>query len=238
LNQNKILGVIPARGGSEGVHRKNIKLLCNKPLIAYTIEEAAKSKLIDKLIISTDDLEIAEISKDYGGNVPFIRPKELASNTARAVGVIKHAVDEMERIDDVIYSQIVYLEPPNPLRVAEDIDNCIDLFLEHKPSSVVSVQEANQFHPILMKKIEKGLLKPLCMDEPEGIPRQQIKPKCYMRNGAVYVFSRENILKGVTYGDHVIPYIMPLERSVCIDDLMDWYVAEAWIKASKNEIKT
>jgi CMP-N-acetylneuraminic acid synthetase len=109
--------------------------------------------------------------------------------------------------------------------------------MKEEPDSVVSVQEANQFHPILMKKIEDGRLKPIWKDEPEGVPRQQYNPTGYMRNGAVYVFRRELIMNGFLYGEDILPYIMPLERSVCIDDMMDWYVAEAWMNHNNNNIK-
>jgi CMP-N,N'-diacetyllegionaminic acid synthase len=235
INDMNILGVIPARGGSKGVLGKNIKLLNGKPLIEYTIIVGKESRYIDQLIVSTDSEEIAEISKKLSSNVPFIRPENLASDTAKAIGVIQHAILAMEEIDKKQYDLIVYLEPPNPLRIAQDIDNCIELFEKHKPDSVVSVQEANQFHPILMKKIISNRLKPLWKDEPEGIPRQLYDPTAYMRNGAVYVFKRDIILDGRMYGDEILPYIMPIERSVCIDDMMDWYVAEAWMKHGQQQ---
>ncbi|WP_189628608.1 acylneuraminate cytidylyltransferase family protein [Roseivirga thermotolerans] len=226
----KLLGLIPARGGSKGVPGKNIKDLNGKPLISYTIDAAKSTDKLDRLIVSTDSEEIATVCKELGAEVPFIRPDHLATDTARAIGVIQHALEFAEEQDGCVYDLVVYLEPPNPLRLSKDIDNCIDLFFEKNPDSVVSVQEANQFHPILMKKIENGLLKPIWRNEPEGVPRQLYDPTAYMRNGAVYIFRREHIKKGVMYGEDIVPYVMPIERSVCIDDMMDWYVAEAWIK--------
>ena len=142
----------------------------------------------------------------------------------------------MEELDGVTYDIVVYLEPPNPLRLSEDIDTCIDLFIRNQPDCVVSVQEVNQFHPILMKRIENNRLKPIWKVEPEGVPRQLYNPTAYMRNGAVYVFGKELIMNGILYGKEILPYIMPLERSVCIDDMMDWFVAEAWMK-SRDEVK-
>jgi len=233
INNTKILGLIPARGGSKGVPGKNIKLLFGKPLIVYTIEAAKKSAYLDRLIVSTDSPEIARIAKESGAEVPFIRPAELANDTSKAIGVLKHALEFMETLDKTKYPLITYLEPPSPLRIAGDIDACIELFANGDGDSAVSVQEANQFHPILMKKIENGLLKPIWKEEPEGTPRQHFSPKAYMRNGAVYVFRRENIMASLMYGKKIIPYVMPLERSVCIDDMMDWYVAEAWMKYNK-----
>jgi CMP-N,N'-diacetyllegionaminic acid synthase len=234
INGKKVLGLIPARGGSKGVPKKNIKSLLGKPLIQYTVDSAKESKYIDHLIVSTDSEEIAKVCKDIPVDVPFIRPDYLASDTAKAIGVIQHAITTMEEIDGVIYDLVVYLEPPNPLRLVNDIDKCIDLFEKDLPDCVVSVQEANQFHPILMKQIKDGRLQPIWKDEPEGVPRQLYDPTAYMRNGAVYVFRKELIMDGILYGKDVLPYIMPIERSVCIDDMMDWYVAEAWMKM-KNE---
>ena len=234
INGKNVLGLIPARGGSKGVPKKNIKSLMGKPLIEYTVEAGKQSKYIDHLIVSTDSEEISKVCKKIPVDVPFIRPDYLASDSAKAIGVIQHAITTMEKIDGIIYDLVVYLEPPNPLRLVEDIDNCLDLFEENKPDSVVSVQEANQFHPILMKQIKDGRIQPIWKDEPEGVPRQLYEPTAYMRNGAVYVFKREHIMDGVMYGNNVLPYVMPIERSVCIDDMMDWYVAEAWMNNSLN----
>lgn len=235
INRKNILGLIPARGGSKGVPKKNIKDLMGKPLIEYTAEAAKKSKYIDHLIVSTDSEEIAEVCRSIHLDVPFIRPDYLASDSAKAIGVIQHAITTMEEIDGVTYDLVVYLEPPNPLRLVDDIDTCLDLFEEHQPDCVVTVQEANQFHPILMKKIEGDRLQPIWKDEPEGVPRQLYSPTAYMRNGAVYVFRKELIMEGILYGKEILPYVMPVDRSVCIDDMMDWYVAEAWMKKNKEK---
>lgn len=228
----EILTIIPARGGSKGVPNKNIKNLNGKPLIAYTIEAAKKSKYINKLIVSTDDIKIAEISKDFGASIPFIRPAKFASDSAKAIEVVKHALIATEKQDNKVYDIILYLEPPSPFKTVEDIDNCLELFFKTNPSSVVSVNEANQYHPILMKKIEKGNLKPIWKDEPEGVPRQEYSPTCYMRNGAIYVLKRENILNNIFYGKNIVPFIMPHERSICIDSVLDWYSAEAMINSN------
>lgn len=232
-----ILTIIPARGGSKGVPRKNIKALGGKPLIAYTIETAKQSKYVGRLIVSTDDQEIADISESFGADVPFLRPAEFATDKAKAIGVVKHALLEMEKLDGREYPTVVYLEPPAPFKIAEDIDQSIELFFIHDPGSVVSVFKANQFHPILMKQIIDGQLKPIWKEEPEGVPRQLYQPTCYMRNGAVYVIKKENILRGIFYGDPVIPYVMPEERSICIDGMLDWYAAEAIIMARSEEKK-
>ncbi len=226
INPEEILTIIPARGGSKGVPRKNIRELGGKPLIAYTIEVALSSKYINRLIVSTDDEEIADISQKWGADVPFIRPQELANDTAKAIDVVQHALKEMEKLDKCEYSTIVYLEPPSPFRCVEDIDICIESFYDNTVSSVVSVYEANHFHPMSIKKIEGGFLKPFYKDIPEGTPRQLFSPKAYVLNGAVYVIKNNNIMAGIFYGDRIFPYIMPNERSICIDTMMDWYSAE------------
>jgi len=230
IRSDDILTIIPARGGSKGVARKNIRKLGEKPLISYTIEAALASRYIDRLIVSTDDEEIADVSRNFGADVPFIRPEELSTDTAKAIEVVKHSILETEKLDNRKYPVIVYLEPPAPFKTSKDIDACIELFFEKNPASVVSINEANQFHPILMKKIENGHLKPICFNEPEGVPRQMYEPTAYMRNGAVYVLKKDNILKDIFYGEPILPYIMPNERSICIDSMLDWYAAEAMIK--------
>jgi CMP-N-acetylneuraminic acid synthetase len=237
IRSKNILAIIPARGGSKGVPRKNIRELGGKPLIAHTIEAAIASSYIDKLIVSTDDKEISETSHKWGADVPFLRPAELATDTAKAIEVVKHALLEMENLNDQEYPVIVYLEPPAPFKTTKDIDACIELFFEQTPSSVVSVNEANQFHPILMKKIENGYLEPICFNEPEGVPRQLYEPTAYMRNGAIYVIKRENILNNIFYGNPIVPYIMPYERSICIDSELDWYAAKAMVETNSNEEK-
>jgi CMP-N-acetylneuraminic acid synthetase len=235
IQSENILAVIPARGGSKGVTKKNIRKLGGKPLIAYTIQAALGSRYIKRFIVSTDDKEIAEISNKWGADVPYLRPPDLATDTTKAITVVKHALLEMEKIDNKEYSVIVYLEPPAPFKTSEDIDASIKLFFKHNPASVVSVNEANQFHPILMKKIVDNRLKPIWKNEPEGVPRQMYKPTNYMRNGAVYILKKENILNNIFYGDPILPYIMPDDRSICIDSMLDWYTAEAMIRSKTEE---
>lgn len=228
--KHEILGVIPARGGSKGILHKNIRDMRGKPLIAHTIEKAKQSRYIDRLIVSTDDPKIADVARSYGAEVPFLRPAELASDSSRAIDAIKHALETMEDLDCKRYEYIIYLEPTSPNRSVEDIDNATDLFLHSDADSLASVVEATQYHPILMKTIENGYLKPIYKDEPEGMPRQEYTPRAYMRNGAVYIFRRKNVLQRILWGQTILPYVMPIERSACIDDMNDWYLAEIWMQ--------
>ena len=234
IRPEDILTIIPARGGSKGVPRKNIRRLSGKPLIAYTIESALSSKYIDRVIVSTEDEEIAKISEKCGADVPFIRPPELSTDTAKSIDVVKHAIIEMENFLKKKYSVIIFLEPPAPFRTNYDIDNCIDLFYKNTPGSVVSICEGNKYHPNLMKKIEDNYLIPYDKTNyAEGTPRQLLKPTVYMINGCIYVIQRDNVMDGDFYGEPILPYIMPYERSINIDTLLDWHTAEALINSQK-----
>lgn len=229
--KKRVLGIIPARGGSKGIPNKNIKQFLDKPLIAHTIINAKKCTTIDKLIVSTDSQAIADVAISFGANVPFLRPLDIATDTTRAIEVIKHTIIEMEKIDNTVYEYIVYLEPTSPNRSVDDINNAINLFIQNGDSdSLASVFEVSQYHPILMKKIVENRLVSFCIDEPEGMPRQLYSPKAFMRNGAVYIFKRSNILNNRMWGEKILPYIMPPERSSCIDDMNDWILAEYWMK--------
>jgi CMP-N-acetylneuraminic acid synthetase len=224
----KILGLIPARGGSKGVPGKNIRDLAGKPVIAYSIESALEMKdLFYRILVSTDDTEIAGISKEYGAEVPFLRPSELADDLAPMKGVIKHAIEFIEKQDNVVLDYVCLLQAADPLRKPEDIKNAIELALNNECDSVISVVQVYATHPIIMKKIENGYLESFCIEEKEGTRRQDYKPDAYMRNGAVYVIKRNTVIeKDSIWGEKIIPYIMPEERSLGIDSETDFKVIE------------
>lgn len=185
-----MIAIIPARGGSKGLPGKNIKEMCDKPLIAYTIEAALKSKSIDHVILSTDDEEIAAVAKKYGAEVPFMRPAELASDTAMAVDNYIYTIGRLEKEWNTKIDSFVVLQPTSPLRIAEDIDGAVELFNARNADSVVTyVKEA---HPIFWhKKIDENNK---LEDIFEGtIANRQELPITYYPNGAVYVFSTEMI---------------------------------------------
>ena len=225
----KIIGIIPARGGSKGLPRKNILPLLGKPLIAWTIEQAHASKYLDKVIISTDDDEIAEISKQYGAQVPFMRPQELASDTAKSDDVMSHAIEWLES-KGMFYDLIVKLQPTSPNRSSEDIDNAIELLFEKNARSVVSICEAQylpQWSNILP---EDGCLKDFMSRDIVNSNRQEF-PTYYRLNGAVYLaycyFLKTN---GSFLGAGSYAYIMPRERSIDIDDEIDFKFAECLLE--------
>jgi CMP-N,N'-diacetyllegionaminic acid synthase len=224
----KILAIIPARGGSKGVPRKNIRALGGKPLIAHTIESAIQSA-IDDVIVSTDDNEIAEIAVKYGAVVPFFRDAHLASDSAKSIDVAIDALVKMENINNCIYEVILFLQPTTPFRNASDIINSLALFAGHTDvDSVISVVDVESFHPARMKYIENGLLvdPPFC-EVQENQNRQELT-QLYIRNGAIYLTRRETLLKGSFKGEKSLAYIMPLVRSSNIDTIDDFEYAE-WI---------
>ena len=178
--EQTFLAIIPARGGSKGVPRKNIKELAGKPLIAWTIEEAKKSKYIDRLILSSEDDEIIEVAKKYGCEVPFKRPLELAQDDTPGIGPVLHAIEQCPG-----YDYVVLLQPTSPLRTVGDIDGCIEKLLENNADFCVSVTEPDK-SPYWMYTEENDKLVPLLSQE-KLVPRRQDLPKVYALNGAVYV---------------------------------------------------
>ncbi len=226
----KILAIIPARGGSERVPRKNIKLLSDKPLIAYTIEAALKSKYLDRTVVSTDDKEIARISKKYGAEI-IKRPKKLAEDHITKEQVTEHTVRYLKRYKNYKPDIIIYLQPTAPFRNTDDIDNAVSLFLENKAKSLVSVSE---YSPYWCLKIEKKYLRPFFSWKYFKM-RSQDLPKSYIPNGAIFISTPQVLQKYKSfYCNPILPYIMPKERSIDIDSQLDLMLAEEIIKNAKN----
>ena len=229
-----VLGIIPARGGSKGIHKKNIKLLGNKPLIAYTIEAGKKSK-IDELIVSTDDGEIAELSKKLGVKVPFLRPKGLSNDFSNSIDVAIHGLKEMEKITNSFFDYVIYLQPTTPFRNSRDINNCLDIINENKNiNSVISVVNVGSYHPARMKYIEKNLLiDPDFCETKENQNRQELIPM-FIRNGAIYLTKRETLFSRSFKGISSYAYEMPHERSINIDTHHDLDYASWQLNKEKN----
>lgn len=216
----RCLAVIPARGGSKGVPGKNIRLLAGKPLIAWTIEAAKRSKYITTTIVSTDDEEISTVAIEYGAEVPFIRPAHLAEDDTPGVAPILHA---LEQCPD--YDYVVVLQPTSPLRTAEDIDGTIEKMFKNDGDFCVSVAEAAQ-SPYWMYTLNKDdVMQPL-IDSPLVVRRQEL-PKAYILNGAVYVAKVEELKKTESFiTSETVAYEMPEERSFDIDLEKDFLVCE------------
>jgi N-acylneuraminate cytidylyltransferase len=219
----KIVAIIPARGGSKGVSKKNIKHLQGKPLISYSIGHAKKSKYINKVVVSTEDKEIAEISREYGAEI-IERPEELAKDESPTINAIFHALEVLKE-QNYTPDVVILLQPTSPLCNAEDIDNAAELFLNVDCESVVSVCEV-EHPPHWCFEIEEGYLKSLFGDEYLMMRRQDLKG-VYMPNGAIYISTPQTLYKCESFFcNHTIPYIMPTRRSIDIDTKIDFMLAE------------
>lgn len=217
----KVLGVIPARGGSKGVPRKNIRIVGGKPLIAWTIEQAQKSRYIDRLIVSSEDPEIIRVAQQWGCEAPFVRPKELAADNTPGIAPVFDALDRVAG-----YEWVVLLQPTSPLRAVSDIDGCLELCAARKANSCVSVSATNH-HPYLVYALNPdGYLKPY-VKTLEPVARRQELPAAYVLNGAVYAALcswLRNMKEFVN--DETVGFVMPSERSLDIDTPLDIEIAE------------
>lgn len=231
-----VLAVIPARGGSKGVPRKNIREVGGKPLIAYSIEAALAVKdIFHRIIVSTDDVEIAEIAKSYGADVPFMRPENLGSDKMPMVPVLQHAVQFVEKQDQVKIDWVFLLQPTAPLRTGEDIRAAVDLAANGTADSVISVVQVFAVHPILMKRIDGNRLLPFCIEEKEGTRRQDYQPAAYMRNGSIYLTKRDVLMEsGSIWGHEICPYVMPEDRSLNIDSEFDLKLVDMVLSERNN----
>jgi len=226
-----ILGLIPARGGSKGLPRKNIKPLLGKPLIAWTIEQALASEYLDKVIVSTDEKEIADISKKYGAEVPFMRPKELAKDNAKGIDVVLHVIDWFMKNDKLKqFDLLMLLQPTSPLRTTEDIDKTIEYLFSKEAKAIVSVCEVDH-HPLWSNTLpEDGCMKNFIRQEIVNKNRQELAV-FYRLNGAIYLAYCDYIKEQKSFfGEKTFAYIMPKERSIDIDNEIDFKLAEILIK--------
>jgi len=224
IDGRKVLAVVPARGGSKGVPDKNIRMLGNKPLIAWTLQAATKSRYIDTCIVSTDSAKIAEIAVQWGGKVPFLRPAELAQDNTPGIEPVLHALQNLPG-----YDLVVLLQPTSPFRITDDIDGCIEKLVDSKASSCVSVAMAHP-SPYWMYTIQSnGRMQPLLETQQQYLTRQSL-PEVYVLNGAVYVAEQESLQKNRSFlHSDTAAYIMPSERSLDIDTMHDFELAEMQI---------
>ena len=222
----EILAVIPARGGSQAVPGKNIRPLSGKPLLAYAIEEAHMSRHVTRTILSTDDEAIATVGRDYGVEIPFMRPPELAKNDTPSLSPHVHLLDWLRDNEDYDPDYTILLQPPSPFRTAQHIDDAIETFLSTpEAKSLVSITNAD-YHPHWMKVIDGSWLVPFMPDAPSASARQQL-PDVYRPNGAIYIQSPETLRgPGAYYATPTLPFFMAREDSLNIDDEYDFHLAE------------
>lgn len=233
-NSSRILALIPARGGSKRLPRKNVLDLRGKPLIAWTIEAALHCSAIDEVCVSTDDPEILDVSRKYGAKVPFVRPAGLAADTATSVQVAEHALAYYECVKRIPYDILIFLQPTSPLRTAGDIEGALALYFEKNARNVVSVCETDH-SPLWCNTLPpNGSLKGFLRPDLKKV-RSQDLPTYYRVNGSIYIidtgeFRREKefFLEGDAYA-----YVMPKERSIDIDNSMDLLIAETLMDSAK-----
>ncbi len=224
-----ILGLIPARGSSKGLPRKNIKLLLGKPLIAWTIERAKECKYFDRVIVTTDDEEIARIAKEYRAEVPFLRPNILASDVSPAIDTILHALNYL-RANGETFDYIAWLEPTSPLRDRHDFNSGIEVLInnETRADSLVSVGKIALEHPFMVKKIDKnGYMSPFCVTDEKLVGRRQDLPPAYFPYGVLYLSKVHTLNKDeVFYQKRAISYPIQRWQNFEIDDEIDFFTVE------------
>lgn len=211
-----IIALIPARGGSKGIAKKNLALISEKPLIAFSINAAKKSSLIDRVIVSSDDQEVIKVSNTFGAETPFVRPSNLAKDNSKMIDVLKHTVNFFNESRENIEA-IVLLQPTSPLRTEIHIDEAIKKFKSTNASSVVSVVEVpHQYNPYSVLQLnQNGELNSF---RKRSYSRRQDKPKFFARNGpAILVLKPQLILQNELYGPKSVPYFMNLKESLDID---------------------
>lgn len=229
IDGKTILAIIPARGGSKGLARKNIRELNGKPLIAYTIEEAIKSEYIDRIVVTTEDSEIAKVSMEYGAEVPFMRPDNLARDDTPGIAPIIHCVEWL-RDNEGYYTDYVYqLQCTLPLRTVKHIDNAMEVINKTDSDTVVSVCKC-EHSPYWMKRIEDGKLVDF-LDSDINNKRRQELPTIYRLNGAIHIAKTDIFLNNRDwYTDCTIPYLMDKISSIDIDDIYDFKFVEFLLK--------
>jgi CMP-N,N'-diacetyllegionaminic acid synthase len=229
----KIIALIPARGGSKGIPRKNIIPVCGKPLIAYSIEAAIASKSFDRVIVSTDDTEIAEVSKKFGAEIPFMRPDAASDDIAPAIAVLVHALEWLKTNEGFKPDAVAYLQPTSPLRTAKHLEEAVKLFQNNpEADTLVSVVEPpHNFNPIKLMKEENNYLVPFMEGQGTTVLTKNDLPKVLARNGpAILICSSKVILeKKQLYGEKTLPYLMQMDESVDIDYPQDLDLAEFYL---------
>ena len=224
-----LMCLIPARKGSKGVKGKNKRMLGGRPLVSWSLELACEaSDMFSEIVLSTDDPEIAAIGENMGVSVPFMRPPGLAADSSKTIDVVKHAL-AFYRAKEQHFDAVMILQPTTPFRALIDIEKAIQIFSDKRPDSVISVVQTESHHPILMKQItDQGYLTDFFQKEPEGTRRQDYRPRAFLRNGCIYLTDVRVIdEKTSLWGDTVVPYIMPEQRSINIDSELDFKICEA-----------
>jgi CMP-N,N'-diacetyllegionaminic acid synthase len=237
VSDARILALIPARGGSKGIPRKNLAIIGGHPLIVHTILTAKASGRLTRIVVSTDDRDISEVARQYGADVPFVRPPELSTDHAKSADVVLHALRALEEQDERRYDVICLLEPTSPLRTIADINGALDMLASSDADAVVSVYRVEAPHPIKTLQIDGNRIGPFMPDRwRPNLTRQELPP-VYAVNGAVYCIRRDAFLASRSFwGASAAPYVMPQERSVNIDTPLDLTVADVLLKQREQTL--
>ena len=229
-----VLGIITARGGSKGLPGKNIRDLVGQPLISYSIQAAQAASSLDRVVVSTDDDEIAAVAKEWGAEIPCMRPAEFAGDEALVYPALSHMAHYLEAQDGYIPDYIMLLQPTSPLRTAEDIDQAIAIAAERNADGVVSLWQAKS-HPYWAREIDdQGVVKELAHKDGR-YSRRQALPNSYTVNGAIYMAKRNVLIEQETfYTPKTYAYIMPPERSLDIDSAWDFHLVELVLNDSRR----
>ena len=240
IDGRRVLALVPARRGSKGLPLKNIRPLHGKPLLAWPIEAARASKYVDRVIISTDDEEFAVLAQTAGADAPFLRPAELASDTAPSMAFIEHALATLEATGDR-YGYLVLLEPTSPLTEPEDIDRALETLVANREhaDAIVGVSAMTSTHPAFAVKLNgQGLLKPYAASGFASLPRRQDTEPLFSLDGSLYASSIEALRReGTFYHERTLPFITPRWKSFEVDDLVDFICIEA-ILAQRDLIRS
>lgn len=231
INGKHVLAVIPARGGSKGLPGKNIRMLCGKPLIAWSIEKAKKARHLDVVLVSTDSPEIAAVARRYGAIVPFLRPADLATDCASTYDVIRHALEYYREEEGREFEYIVLLEPTSPLREDDDIDQILQTLdaRADECDAIVSVGEVAG-HPSIMKRLVDGRVEPFCPELVQTTRRQDNAP-AYFPFGVAYIAKTSALLKENTfYTRRCMSFQVKRYQNYEIDDMYDFLCVESVMK--------
>jgi N-acylneuraminate cytidylyltransferase len=235
IDGRRVLALIPARGGSKGVPQKNIAPLGGRPLIAWTVAAAHGSAFIDRLILSSDDAAIIAAAAAAGCEAPFVRPADLASDTARSIDVVRHAMDWAEAEGGGAYDYLALLQPTSPLRTAADIDACIRACHDSDAPAAVTVVEPQHSPYWMYARDGQGRLSPLLQAAADSSRRQDL-PAAYLPNGAVYVGRCSELRRADSFVmPGVLGVVMPPERSVDIDTPLDFTLAELLLDPARRQ---
>lgn len=228
IDGKKILALIPARGGSKGLPGKNIRPMCGKPLIAWSIEKAHLSRYLDMVLVTTDCPEIASVAKQYGAHVPFLRPAELATDRSSTYDAIRHALDYLRSVEKNAFDYIVLLEPTSPLREDDDIDRMLERLIESKDEfdSIISIGEVDE-HPSIVQRTRGKVLEPFCPELQQTTRRQDNEP-AYFPYGVAYIAKTDALLAENTfYTRRCTHFTIKRYQNYEIDDIYGFLCAES-----------